>query len=246
MFTVLIASVAVLTAFQPAARADSLTFNNTGGASLGLVGVGGVYVYPYYLTDNTTGKVLQLWCNDAFDDVNGGDTWNVQILHGWDSGFLSAMQGTDFWADVKENYGSTGWHNGALQDSAIQQFFDADAWLKLQALPPNAPYSAAVYQVAIWELFDPSIKASDGTIQGDVNTLLGNALIPANSAGDYVHLTVYDALNCTGSDSPCILSGPDPGKEPQDFESVPDGGATLMLLGGALVGLGALRRRFRA
>lgn len=28
--------------------------------------------------------------------------------------------------------------------------------------------------------------------------------------------------------------------------SVPDGGATLMLLGGALVGLGALRRKFRA
>jgi hypothetical protein len=28
--------------------------------------------------------------------------------------------------------------------------------------------------------------------------------------------------------------------------TVPDGGATLMLLGGALVGLGALRRKFRA
>jgi len=238
MFTVLIASVAVLTAFQPAARADSLTFNNTGGASLGLVGVGGVYVYPYYLTDNTTGKVLQLWCNDAFDDVNGGDTWNVQILHGWDSGFLSAMQGTDFWADVKENYGSTGWHNGALQDSAIQQFFDADAWLKLQALPPNAPYSAAVYQVAIWELFDPLIQASDSGIQADVNTLLGEALNSANSAGDYVHLTVYDAgTNLTQR-----------GTEPQDFETVtvPDGGATLMLLGGALLGLGALRRMLRA
>jgi hypothetical protein len=27
---------------------------------------------------------------------------------------------------------------------------------------------------------------------------------------------------------------------------VPDGGATLMLLGGALMGLGALRRKFRA
>ena len=29
-------------------------------------------------------------------------------------------------------------------------------------------------------------------------------------------------------------------------KDVPDGGATLMLLGGALVGLGALRRKFRA
>ena len=31
-----------------------------------------------------------------------------------------------------------------------------------------------------------------------------------------------------------------------DGVTVPDGGATLMLLGGALVGLGALRRKFRA
>jgi hypothetical protein len=31
-----------------------------------------------------------------------------------------------------------------------------------------------------------------------------------------------------------------------DGVKVPDGGMTLMLLGGALVGLGALRRKFRA
>jgi len=245
MITVLIAAVALLMAFQPAARADQLTFTGTGGSTVAL-NTETVYVYPYQLKDTTTNTVLTLWCNDAFDNINGGDTWNVQILHGGDSGFLTTMQGTDFWADTKDNYGATGWNGNPLTDASIQQIFDADAWLKLQALQPGAPYSATVYQVAIWELFDPSIKASDGTIQGDVNTLLGNALIPANSAGDYVHLTVYDALNCTGSDSPCILSGPDPGKEPQDFESVPDGGATLMLLGGALVGLGALRRRFRA
>ncbi len=42
-----------------------------------------------------------------------------------------------------------------------------------------------------------------------------------------------------------IFSGPDADNYPQDFETVPDGGVTLMLLGGALVGLGALRRRFR-
>jgi hypothetical protein len=33
---------------------------------------------------------------------------------------------------------------------------------------------------------------------------------------------------------------------PKDVPNVPDGGTTLVLLGGALTGLGALRRKFRA
>lgn|GEM_PF-1475867 len=231
MFTVLIAVVAVLTAFQPAARADQITFTGTGGDTVALSNET-VYSYPYYLKDNTTGTRLTLWCNDAFDNIQAGDTWDVQILHGWDSGFLTTMLGTDFWADVKENYG------GGLTDAGIQHIFDADAWLKLQAMLPL--YNTTVYQVAIWELFDPSIRASDPGTQADVVTLLSEAL-SSQSSGDYVHLTVYDA-----GKNPIITGGPDTGGEPQDFESVPDGGMTLMLLGGALVGLGILRRRFRA
>lgn len=45
-----------------------------------------------------------------------------------------------------------------------------------------------------------------------------------------------------------LYDGTNPNASPQDFigpKPVPDGGATLMLLGGALLGLGAVRRKFR-
>lgn len=103
--------------------------------------------------------------------------------------------------------------------------------------------SADLLQRTIWWLEDENPLRydylSNGTAAPIAGTVFYNAVIAyfgnaanakANGGGNY---GVY-ALNLTQPDGTLV----------QDvLVRVPDGGATLMLLGGALVGLGALRRR---
>ena len=69
---------------------------------------------------------------------------------------------------------------------------------------------------------------SNGSLVWFVNGALGDVVLPSSyvpvgaQGGGLSHITWFTPV------------------------TVPDGGATLMLLGGALVGLGALRRKFRA
>jgi hypothetical protein len=96
--------------------------------------------------------------------------------------------------------------------------------------------SAGALQNALWWLEGEELIVNDGTnlyINAVVTQFGGEAGAKANGAEQY---GVY-ALNIWT----------DSGKgQTQLFYAVPDGGATLMLLGGALMGLGALRRKFRA
>lgn len=100
--------------------------------------------------------------------------------------------------------------------------------------------------LAIWEvLYDSGLNVSGGTgfsatssagaITAATGYLAGlQANLGAAALADAYWLRLYPV-------------GADPNAAPQDFiTGIPDGGMTLMLLGGALVGIGALRRKFRA
>jgi hypothetical protein len=97
--------------------------------------------------------------------------------------------------------------------------------------------SAGALQNALWWLEGEELIVNDGTnlyINAVVTQFGGEAGAKANGAEQY---GVY-ALN--------IWTDSGNKGQTQLFYAVPDGGATLMLLGGALMGLGALRRKFRA
>ena len=94
--------------------------------------------------------------------------------------------------------------------------------------------------LAIWNvLYDNDFTVLSGTFMSSneygANTFLSglNANLDKAALADAYWLRLYPV-------------GGDPNAAPQDFIApIPDGGMTLMLLGGALVGLGALRRKFR-
>lgn len=98
-------------------------------------------------------------------------------------------------------------------------------------------YGTAAYQIAIWE----ALYETTGTF----NVLSGNTFFASTATGAAQNLlnivpanTVYANWLKTADIAGTTFA--------QDFGApVPDGGATLMLLGGALMGLGALRRKFR-
>ena len=89
----------------------------------------------------------------------------------------------------------------------------------------------------------------DGTIHHDDGIgLYQNGLPVALSVGPTVDIPTsftlpagnFQLIYVAANDLPEVLS------IDVTRGTVPDGGTTLMLLGGALVGLGALRRKFRA
>jgi hypothetical protein len=98
--------------------------------------------------------------------------------------------------------------------------------------------SAAALQQAIWYL------------EGEVASAAGNpfvALVISQPQFGTIGAAKADGGNTYGVFA-LNLTNPATGVRAQDqlyFHRVPDGGMTLMLLGGALIGLGALRRRFR-
>ena len=122
---------------------------------------------------------------------------------------------------VKEATGSSLQQAGSsiLTQGAVELFvaYASDLFPALTALD---------FQNAIW--------AVQGYSVGYNTTLLGS-YVAKNGA--------YDPATGFG---PALVYNPyDTAGPHQSFLRVPDGGATLMLLGGALMGLGALRRKFR-
>ena len=103
----------------------------------------------------------------------------------------------------------------------------------------SGAYGPAAYQIAIWEaLYETS---------GVFNVTTGNATFVTLSAGPDANTLLGLAAGNT-VDAGWLRTNVDLNNNGQDFGaplSVPDGGATLMLLGGALMGLGAMRRKFR-
>ena len=180
----------------------------------------GVYVDPYPILVNGT-TTLPLSCDDYAKDISVNFEWtaNRYLL-----GALDTVAGTTpkFNAVNSWNY-------------AVQEMYDAAAVLTVDLL--LHPANEALDSYAIWTIFDPGTNPPNGAfpLSHDLAaTTLANvrAGLPADELA-YLnnHVYIYTAI------------GPEVS---QEFIGVPDGGMTLMLLGGALVGLETLRRRFRA
>jgi hypothetical protein len=107
--------------------------------------------------------------------------------------------------------------------------YDAKAWLEINMTNANRDQ----YNYAIWEIFNHSLIGS----LPDESALIATAT--TNGVGFHEFVTVY-------SPTAPISAGYNTGGTAQEFDRVPDGGMTLMFLGGVLVGLETLRRRFRA
>lgn len=95
---------------------------------------------------------------------------------------------------------------------------------------------------AIWYIFNPGAVTGDANSQVQANLLAienyaNNALTQAGHGVGIPNFIVY----YPGSSDPVN----DPPGSQRFINLVPDGGMTLMLLGGTLVGVGALRRKFR-
>jgi hypothetical protein len=98
------------------------------------------------------------------------------------------------------------------------------------------PANEVLDSYALWTIFDPGTNPPNSPLPHDLAaTTLANvhAGLPVDELA-YLnnHVYIYTAIT------------PDVSQEFIGY--VPDGGMTLMLLGGALVGLETLRRRFRA
>lgn len=208
-----------LTVFQQAALADGVTL------TLGQPTTptsNGVYTSPYPITVN--GLLTSLIC----------DTYNTEIYVGysWDATVIPlADAGTDgsFAAD-KITVG------GTTYDS--QQMYNAAAILASEILntsPSSYGQTTIDESYAIWGLFEQNPP----TLTPNQTTLLDNAL--ADLASPPPNIVVYVP---TGGINGQVGGNP-PYNVSQEFFGVPDGGMTLMLLGGALVGLETLRRKFR-
>lgn len=95
-------------------------------------------------------------------------------------------------------------------------------------------------QMAIWFLENEFYTYPDWGVPGaeaPMNAFLAeaNGILPP---GDYSGIRVMQLWDCSATGAPCVPK--------QDMlVNVPDGGTTLMLLGGALMGIGALRRKVR-
>lgn len=93
------------------------------------------------------------------------------------------------------------------------------------------------------------ISGTTGAINGSIRHDDGMGLYRPNGSTIAASITPTVAIDTPysfeGGAFQLVYVAANDNPEVLQFNVVPDGGATLMLLGGALVGLGALRRKFR-
>ena len=176
----------------------------------------GVYVDPYPILVNGTTTLLS--CDDYEKEIGVGLEWTADryLL-----GALNTGSGTTPKFNAKNSSGYT-----------VREMYDAAAVLTVDLL--LHPGNEVVDSYALWIIFDPDKKPPTLTASG-ADALAAKTLAAVSSAAPtylYNHVYIYTAIK------------PDVSQEFIGY--VPDGGMTLMLLGGALVGLETLRRRFRA
>jgi len=190
--------------------------------------LGGVYVGPYYATiyDGTSTVSTQVICDDWMHDSVVPETWtaNVTSLDPLGSGV---------------RWGGTTVGSATL---TAQQEYDAVAWLVTQMLNPTACKNSSGDCVgdisyAIWELTDPTDPK--GTAFANL-TAYGLTTDLAN-AQNWLNLAVQ---NDSGNFSGFQIFTPQSGGNPQEFITVPESSAPV-LLGADLLGLAALIFLFR-
>lgn len=269
------ASVVVLglTAFA-AASSVGVTFTNST-SNLGGPAGNGVYYYPYQLTLNGGGYsdlALNVACDDYFNEVWLGETWNANVTSGSQvvSGSLSnTMFGSGIEAAL------TGSALG-LSSLNAQTAYEMAFVLYSNFLPNNSNNTAIneAINFAMWDLFDNGSNTAQTVGTGGVGS--GTCQTAATGCADtttgyWLELALTDSTNGTlatdASDgffndflviTPTIVNGQftdgtlsndnSSGQPPQEYISeVPEVGTGLMLATGMLgLGLVEWRRRRQA
>ncbi len=200
------------------AMADAVTLD---WISSGNNPVGYYYVSPYSAKVRQTEEVLTLYCIDFNHEVAPPYQWDAEIF---------PLTGDNL---AKFTYGGV--------DNAWTKYLTA-AWLVDQLAHSASPHQQAVYQYAAWQVFTTDAKK------------LKNSMTAAGIPGFAVEIT--DAYNAAGA----AVTDPThpwtttewsvvrPTGEVQEFlvdpPSVPEP-STLVLLGSAIVGIVAIRRKVR-
>ena len=184
---------------------------------------GGGSIGPSYLN----GAALPwVYCVDVPDTVNvPADYANAVVTH---NGQIAGSQANSTWGGI----------TGYTSDGALATVANSVkvAWLAQTFAAGATGYDAQVgLQGAIWNVIY-GVSLTSGNTAGAITAYDADlaALAAAGSLPNYVGN--FDWLSPNGTNSNVM----------QGLITVPDGGMTLMLLGGALVGLGTLRRKFRA
>ncbi len=223
VLTTLLASLALLFLLLPAAQADQVQLYFTGTTSGGDLDPYKMIISPVGTQPPTDGYIAWLNCDDHHDYIQGGESWIADVIPG------SAAD-----LSITEMSRENGWG-----EAYADEMYDAKGWIELHYSEVNNPD----FSNAIWAIFDPTWGATNCT--GTCSTLLNNAIdaAAADSANDYP--TYRQTLTIYSWKPGNPVNDQYDGYPPQEFDQVPDGGLTLMLLGGVLVGLEALRRKFR-
>ncbi len=135
--------VGLLLALAPAS-ASTVTVNFVG---LGGASQNGIYTYPYYLTINN-GPAIPMMCDDFYDRINMGDSWEANITQ-LSSGDMSLTRFGDLTKYQEAAY-------LLLQTKVV----DSSQWGNINW--------------AIWDIFDPSADPGP-TYQADVDYWLNKA-----------------------------------------------------------------------
>jgi hypothetical protein len=169
-----------------------------------------------------------VYCVDIPDTVSvPGNYGSATVTN---NGTIAGSSGNNSAGGLGNTYTS----NGALATVTNAQQV---AWL-LYNFAAGATTSAEQVglQAAIWnQIYGVSLTSANSYYTSDlaaVNNACPNGFCTNNYVGD------FDWLSPNGANNPSVLQGL--------VTQVPDGGMTIMLLGGVLVGLGSLRLKFRA
>ena len=225
----------LVVALAAPATAGQVTFSASTYAS----GVGGEFTFTvaggldisHYVTGTTSNvsnlPSFQTFCLEENEYIQQGYTYNFGALSD------SAMQGGVGGPSPDPISIGTAWLYSQFATGALAGY----AWSGA-----DRKTSAGDLQNAIWWLENEGgaknsfVLAAEAALGKDDTTVRDDA--GTNNFG----VSVLNLQNVAGAGCASGYSGPNCQSQ---LVYVPDGGATLMLLGGALVGLGALRRKFR-
>jgi hypothetical protein len=230
----LLASLGLLFVMLPAAQADQVQLY-LDSAPDGIYNPYAMKITPVGPASNPAiGTIVWLNCDDFSDHISVGESWVADVINGGGTNLASTQMS----------------HANNFTETQAEIAYDEKAWIELNYSASSNPD----YSNAIWAIFDPTHVAANGLNALAVCAVTGAGTGCITPAGDSANLyltfrqhdTIYSPVpGCSvgkacGDDTTGWLDG-----RPQEFNAVPDGGVTLMLLGGALVGLETLRRRFR-
>jgi len=221
LYITLFLALGVLFVMLPAAQADQIQLYFTGNTYNGQEVPYEMIITPAGTADPVHGPgAVTVWmnCDDHHDYIQTGEYWTATVYSGSSNNLMNT---------------SMSQING-FNETQADMAYDTKAYIELNYSGANNPG----YSNAIWYIFDPG-NGCDAACQVIYNA--ATAAVAADSANGYLSFRQYTT----------IFSGPYTNivnqygnSQPQEFDLVPDGGMTLILLGSALVGLATLRRKF--